>query len=310
MPTIRGIPGDLNTAKTDSNGEYVIDDLAAYDAEQTKRDFEQSQQAGTSAMSTYAGNDGKPWVRWLWVKHPDFAMKRVAIDKIPGRVDVELQPGATLTGQVVTQEEGKSPEPAKNVEFRLQRDLTPEWGNEFSFQSTGTRTDNEGKYRFDSLPAGMYSCVAEASGWVSQGIEGVELKQGETTEAPDLVMTRGGKVRVQLINGKTDEPLTFKKPTKGYVVPQPRPRDASFHITSSTTIVEFSPEGIAEQQLPAGNYVFLCQCAGQRRPTRLASDHVCEDTLARGVGSSANVSGQRRRSVGVKSADAKGARNS
>ncbi|QEG35053.1 M56 family metallopeptidase [Bythopirellula goksoeyrii] len=260
LPRIRGIPGDINTAMTDSNGEYAIDDLAAYDAEQMKRDFEQSQQAGSSAMSTYAGNDGKPWVRWLWVKHPDFAMKRVAIDKIPGRIDVELQPGAVLTGRVVTQEAGKAPEPAKNVDVRLQRDMTPDWGWEFNFQTTGARTDKEGNYRFESLPSGKYSCVAETAGWVTQGIEGVALKRGETTETPDLLMTRGGRVRIQLIDDKTGEPLNFEKPTKGFVNPSPRPRRNHHYFTPN--IVEFSPEGIGEKQVPAGNYLFYASVPG------------------------------------------------
>lgn len=261
LPTIRGFPQDINTAITDNDGKYAIDDLEDYDAEEERKKYQQMQERDSLDLQLYAGNDRKPWARWLWAKHPEFAMKRAGIEKVPGHIDVELQPGAVLTGRVVTQEAGKSPVPARNVEVRLQREMTPEWGYEFNYQSTGSRTDNEGKYRFDSLPQGKYSCSPQNAGWVSHGIEGIELKQGETTEAPDAVMTRGGRVRIQLIDDETGKPLTFENPTKGFVSPGPRPPRKSFYFPSK--VVEFSPTGIGEQQVPAGKYTFFVNLPGK-----------------------------------------------
>ncbi len=252
-----GLPKDIQTALTDSNGEYFINDLQAYDAEHMTPRFRRDPEGNNL---TPVGEPEKLWEQWLWIRHPHFATKRTAIEKIPGRVDVKLQPGAVLTGQAVIQEAGKAPEPARDVKIHLQRDTAQDAGREFSYQTAGTRTDDKGKYRIESLPAGTYSCVAETSGWVSQGIDGIELKQGEGKEAPDLVMTRGGIVRIQLIDDKTGKLITFEQPTKGYVSPSPRPPRKSFYFPSK--IVEFSTKGIGEQQVPSGKYVFFVNLPG------------------------------------------------
>jgi hypothetical protein len=68
-------------------------------------------------------------------------------------------------------------------------------------------------------------------------------------------MTRGGKVRVKLVDSKTGKPLEFTKSETGYIVPVPRPEAKQFWYHE--TMVEFSLDGHGDLQLPPRRYSFL-----------------------------------------------------
>jgi beta-lactamase regulating signal transducer with metallopeptidase domain len=245
-----GIPENVNSAKTDAEGRFEITDLEAYDAEQARKEFEATQQD----FLTFAGS-GMPWDRFITVEHPDFARKRAKITSIPGSVEVTLSPGAVLTGRVMTQEVGAEPKPAANADVMAMLLPAAETPNSLSYQVLSAKTDEAGNYRFESLPQGDYAVQAYLPDWVTNGIEDVKVATGETVAVPPFTMTRGGRVRIQLVDDSTGKPLTFDKPTKAYVNPVQRPMKRNTFAVRSN-VAEFSQEGIGEIQVPAGNYLF------------------------------------------------------
>lgn len=257
LSTLSGAAG-INTATTDANGQYVIADLAAFDAAEESRKLAEAMKANPnlSATSYLQGDSSSP----LLVTHPRFAAKRATIERIPGTVEVQLEPGSVIEGEVrlpAGAAEGKS---LVGSTVRLQRLMPqPELGERpaaFSYQIESAPVDETGRYRFASLPAGKYDLTADVEGWVTQGVENIEVAAGETTTAPDILLIRGGRVRVQLLDDQTGEPLHFEKPTRGYVNPQHRPQRAAIFFFRNN-IVEFTTDGVCEIQLPAGKYAFL-----------------------------------------------------
>lgn len=249
-----GAPDDINSATTNANGEFEIADLEAYDSEQARKEFESWQQNNYTLMIAGA-NSGQPWERFVTVEHSKFARKRAKITSIPGSVDVTLSPGAVLTGQVVTQEAGGEPKPAANVEVTAMLLPAAESPNSLSYQVLSAKTDEAGNYRFESLPKGSYAVHAYMPDWVTNGIEDVNVATGETVAVPELTMTRGGRVRIQLVDDATGKPLTFDKPTKAYVNPVQRPMKKNV-FAMRPNIVEFSREGMGEIQVPDGSFLF------------------------------------------------------
>jgi beta-lactamase regulating signal transducer with metallopeptidase domain len=248
-----GLPADINAATTDENGEFVIKDLASYNIEQAARGPHDpySQQFAYNV-----------WERFVVVTHPKFARKRIKNFEIPGREDATLSPGATLTGRVVMQEPGEKSKAAAGSVVSLQRYLSQQTIERSEIQLMSTVVDNQGRFRFDSLPSGTYSLNATLAGWVTNGIEKIEVDAAQAETAPNIVMTRGGIVRVQLVDEQTGKPATLQRPARGFILSSPRPLNTARVIDSGTTEVEFSVAGIAERRLPPGEYIILGNMIG------------------------------------------------
>src|SRR5262249_25624994 len=154
-------------------------DLAAYDAAKTRAEFEADMKREQQAWdkSRAEGKDGgatplfslraEPRMS-LMVEQSGFATKRVAVDKIPGGVEVKLDAEAVIEGRVVMVE----PDTADSHEavrptVTLVRDMqaADNVPPEFGFQITATRVDDKGWYRFDQLPSGKYNIMAKAEKW-------------------------------------------------------------------------------------------------------------------------------------------------
>ncbi len=178
---------------------------------------------------------------------------------------------ATLIGRVVTREVNQPPLPAANVEITLQLQISPYSFEEVSFPLLNTSTDAEGIYRFESLPSGKFAVIANTRGWITRDNKYVEVSAGQITSAPDVVMTRGGRVRIQLVDDVSGKPMQFDEPKKGTLAnpsrgPRPISRTIRFLSTLSDT-VEFSEEGIAEIQVPAGKFAFSVSIPGKDSST-------------------------------------------
>ena len=223
----------INTAATDANGEYVIDDLPSEDL--------------------FGANQA------FFVKHPKYAARRKRMIKIPGKLDVQLVPGSVIEGTVQFPEGEANTKLLAGGLVRLQRvlpQLKPgDQIDAFSYQVERTTVDENGHYHFAPLPAGKYHLTADVEGWVTQGVENVEVAEGKTATAPDIMLTRGGRVLVQLVDSKTGDPMRFQKPTKGFMNAQQRPDRAGI-FAFRNNIVDYSTKGLAEIQVPAGNYTF------------------------------------------------------
>jgi beta-lactamase regulating signal transducer with metallopeptidase domain len=252
---VPGIPADINAAKTNAEGRFEITDLEAFDAEKARLDFESRQRNGDQFLSVVNDAIGRPWERSILVIHPNFAQRRVIYSSIPGAVSAILEPGATVSGKVFTQEIDKDPQPAVNFNVVLERHPEEGKADSFGHQFHRVTSNEQGELRFESLPPGTYSMGANAKGWVTRGIDDIKVSKGQQLVAPDLVMTRGGKVRVKLVDSKTGKPLAFSKTEMGYIVPVPRPEAKRFWYPE--TMVQFTPDGHGELQLPPRRYSFM-----------------------------------------------------
>ena len=224
----------INSALTNANGDYVIDDLPTEDL--------------------FGANQA------FFVKHPKYAARRNSMIKIPGKLDVQLVPGSVIEGTVEFPEGEANKKSLAGSWVQLQRVLPrPKLGEQlkpFSYQVEKTTVDEHGHYRFTSLPAGKYHLTADVEGWVTQGVENVEVAQGETATAPEIMLLHGGRVQVQLVDSKTGEPMRFEQPTKAFIHPLPKPHRIGIS-SFRNNVVQFSTKGLVEIQIPAGQYAFL-----------------------------------------------------
>lgn len=241
----------LGIAMTDSNGEYAIDHLPAYNAASAARQRAEMLKKNPMSARTMSSEPSQQ----LLVTHPDFAAKRVAIRSIPGETNAQLRPGSTIEGRVTFPPADKPDSPVSGVVY-LQREMPkPEWSAKpipYSYQVQSTKIDRQGRYRFDSLPGGTYHLNASVPDWVTNGIENVVAPAGKTTTAADIQFMRGGLVRLQLLDDETGEPLQLDKATRGWVNPQRVPQQQVFSGTNN--VVTFSPQATGETRLAPGKY--------------------------------------------------------
>ena len=215
---------NINTATTDASGNYTIDDLAPRNAELERRRRAEQLKNNSDLALRHSSADLNGT---LLVTHPKFASKRATVDDIPGQVDVQLVQGSSITGRVRLPDETIDIKSLAGSIIHLQRVVPPpkiEKSQDFvSFsqhQVEKTTLDESGHYRFSSLPAGTYHLNADVDGWVTLGVEDVVVAKGETVTAPEIRLTKGGLVRVQLVDDETGQPMQFEKPTAGYLSPQ------------------------------------------------------------------------------------------
>jgi len=250
VPNVRS---NHHSTVTSASGEFTIDDLEAYDAEAARSAYE-AEQRETFTVKIAGGDE--TWERFVRVTHPDFATKRVRLSKVPGHITVTLSPEASITGRVVFQKDKGEFAGAAEVLVTL-KSLPPAKAPHGLplYEELKTSTDFEGKYQFGSLAPGKYTVQVSTPDWVTLGIKEIEVQQGEAVTAPDIVMTRGGTVRIQLVDDSTGEPLTFKKATAGYVHLQPLPLEEFYY--NRLQPIEYTPGGVAEVTAAAGSYVIL-----------------------------------------------------
>jgi beta-lactamase regulating signal transducer with metallopeptidase domain len=252
-----GVVLGTNAARTDADGRYAIDDLAAYDAKAEERRIKEMKKQNPEAMATAFSLPPQ----MVSVRHPAFATKRVTLDSIPGNVDVRLSPGAVIEGRVVYRN-GDAPDalrPAAGVPVTIDRLTSPalRTGVHLALvESETTKTDAEGRYRFASLPEGRYGVTALATDWVTNGVSDITATAGLVTQAPDVTMTRGAVVRVILVDAATNKPVTFEKPTKGYVLSRLITNGISVSNRRSP-ITTFSKNGVGETRVAPGKFNFF-----------------------------------------------------
>lgn len=241
----------LGIATTNNNGEYAIDHLPAYDAASAARQRAEMIKKNPILAQTMSSEPSQQ----LLVTHPDFAAKRVEIRSIPGETNAQLRPGSTIEGRVTFPPEDKPDAPVSGIVY-LQRDMPEQKLGEltapFSLQVQSVAIQPDGRYRFESLPDGTYHLSAKVAGYVTNGIENVVAPAGKTTTAANIKFTRGGLVRLQLLDDKTGEPLQLDDITPGWVNPQRVPREQVFPGTNN--VVMFSPQATGETHLAPGKY--------------------------------------------------------
>src|SRR5690606_36105320 len=120
------LPGSgLSTVRSDAEGRYKIERLSPWDGKEQRKWFEAEttrlRQAGREDQ--FFASSASGWLPEypLTVRHPDYAVKRATVEKVPGEADVQLQPGAVIQGRVLFQENGQS-RPAGRLTVRVTRE--------------------------------------------------------------------------------------------------------------------------------------------------------------------------------------------
>jgi hypothetical protein len=106
--------------------------------------------------------------------------------------------GATIVGRIRFDSGGPAPEVTV---FAQGTDGGEGWASATS--------GADGGYRLEGLPSGSYNVMADdTSGrWVAAALEGVGATEGETTNAPDLVLTAGAIVTGEVTDAATGDPI-------------------------------------------------------------------------------------------------------
>lgn len=192
---LQRLPGDVRTATTDEQGRYSIDDLRSWDASRSK------------GMKVAENLFAEPEERRLVVSHPNFALTRIAYRQAPGERDIQLEPGAAIEGQVIDR---VTSEPVRGmlVQAAMVIHRTPSYES-FPREGGKSRTDDAGRYRIESLPAGTYNVFAyvDREERAAAAIDSLVAKAGETTQAPMIELVEGGWLEGRLLDAATRQPL-------------------------------------------------------------------------------------------------------
>jgi beta-lactamase regulating signal transducer with metallopeptidase domain/5-hydroxyisourate hydrolase-like protein (transthyretin family) len=240
----------IRCAKTDAKGVFVINDLEEYKYVEPNVPVEMR-------IATHLRPPN------LAIQHPDYEGTPVPYTQVPGGMDIELAKGAVITGLVV---DGKTGRPAPGLTVSLQgiqkvvvegeRVVKTDQSEKAEDYGTRAQTDQNGRYRLTTLPAGKFNiCVWNPPGLTSAALDSLEVKQGQTVEAPPIRLTKGGLIKGRLIDVATGKPATLtagEQPTIGAHGPA-RPRSGA--AIQGTPV---KSDGTFEFQLPPGkNWVYV-----------------------------------------------------
>ncbi|WP_425397875.1 carboxypeptidase regulatory-like domain-containing protein [Aeoliella sp.] len=217
------LPPGIHNAVTDAEGRYSIDDAAPFDRQEYEKLLAARGDAIYSlsfwaAAEPSVGESEEILPPVLSVSHPDFALKRVAYDAIPGTKDVQLEVASQIEGRV----QQVNGEPLANGRVRAIRAV--EEGPDPTYEQfvLTAQTDSDGSYQFDQVPAGEYdiqlmvphTAVPDA---LPRPLSGVNVGPDQRVQAPDLRMERGGLVEVQLVDTETKKPISLAPGADAYV---------------------------------------------------------------------------------------------
>lgn len=208
------------SATTDSEGRFSINDLAPFDLEAEKKRQEE-QKKGTDAQLAAGANAVLSFslAPRFTVVHPEFASVRLPLSSVPGNVDATLSPGGRLPGRVIFADGSPAANAMVTVKPSIPKRGNGDWGMidygkfkiDRDYQVT-VQTDAAGRFEADSLTPGKVDVWAELPGWLNAGIGEFEVKAGPAASLPDLTLTRGGVIRLQLIDDDTGRPITVDQP--------------------------------------------------------------------------------------------------
>jgi protocatechuate 3,4-dioxygenase beta subunit/tetratricopeptide (TPR) repeat protein len=249
----------MKADRTDEGGNYEINDvapfgIAEYRTQQLEQRRRMEQQRSRDAF--YYSVFSAPPV--LAVEHPNFAVKKVGYERIPGNKNVQLEPPATLEGRVVDEVTGK---PAAGAIVRAMTSRTsdrlPTADAVYDHHSAVAHTGADGKYRLTTLPAGTYDIAAEAPGRLNAGQSRIEAMVGRATTVPDLKLVSGVPVRIRLVEKGTREPIELPPDTRATVGAQPLRNGWSIGLGKTITVSPDSDGKFEIAALPGENHLWV-----------------------------------------------------
>lgn len=228
----------LLSDRTDSNGTFAVTDLKPKSPE----DYIQRLPDGHRIVPAFH----------FRVQHPRYETRRVRYDGVPNEVDVVLRPGGVIVGRVVYGDSGR---PAARMRVQLQGAQDHDQ-NEDNDPTDGAQsvTDEDGRYRLASLSAGKYNVWVTASDWTVVALDSIEVKAGQTREAPELKLIKGGFLAGRLTDATTGKPVLVGDAFVSIGVYGPsRPRSGAAIYGGRV-----APDGTFRFRLPPGrHYVYM-----------------------------------------------------
>ncbi|HUV64070.1 MAG TPA: carboxypeptidase regulatory-like domain-containing protein, partial [Sedimentisphaerales bacterium] len=185
----------------------------------------------------------------LFVSHRDFAGSIVHV-KAGSHAKIIVQPGAAITGRVLY---GKTGKPAAGVVVGVQGvehiSIPAGW------MATGglAVTDEQGRYRLESLPGGKYNVYPEAEDLTVVALDSFEVKPGEVRETPDLVLIEGGFIAGRVIDEATGKPVKPGQHSDVAIYGPSRPKSGA-----AVEISRIREDGSFRIRVaPGSNYIYL-----------------------------------------------------
>lgn len=208
------------SAMTDADGRFSIKDLAPFDLEaERKRQSEEKKAADAQlAAGAHAVLTSSLAPRFS-VVHPEFSSERLQLSSVPGNVEASLSPGARLRGRVIFADGSPAANATVQIKPSIPKRGNGDWGmidygkfnSERDYQ-VAVQTDADGRFEADSLTPGKVDVWAELPGWLNTGVGEFEVKAGPAASLPDLTLTKGGVIRLQLIDDETGRPIAVDEP--------------------------------------------------------------------------------------------------
>ncbi|WP_168206835.1 carboxypeptidase-like regulatory domain-containing protein [Lacipirellula limnantheis] len=202
-------------ARTDAQGRYEIADLIAFSQDEPTdkgRPVAYGMVKATRSLQLPGLIVGDDNHINLTVEHPDFAVKHMRCKRVPGEVNVSLDPAAILSGRVVAASGSGVSEALVCVASVASAEPEAEGEGDVGRRYVETvRTDVDGRYLFRSLPAGDYVASARLGHYQYMAPTNLQAKAGETMIADDLVASSPCLIRVRLIDDQTGQPLAIEK---------------------------------------------------------------------------------------------------
>ncbi|MEJ2702114.1 MAG: carboxypeptidase regulatory-like domain-containing protein [Sedimentisphaerales bacterium] len=199
----------------------------------------------------------------LSVSHRSFAECIVHV-KPAAPAKIEVQPGATITGRVLYGATGK---PAAGVMVQAQGvEHIPTAGGWMAGWAE-TVTDEQGRYRLESLCGAKYNVWAEAENLTVVALDSFEATAGQTEAAPDLVLVEGGFIVGRVIDEATGKPIKPGEYSDVAIYGPSRPKSGAAVETS-----DIRDDGSFRIRVaPGRNYIYLRAMGEWGRDKAIAS---------------------------------------
>ncbi len=198
------------SARTDSEGRFEIDDLLEWNLRGSAVKLH-PEGYGVTITGSYSPDDTEQSQaeqrsthfaimvpQMLVIRHPDYAAAPLKVEQLPSKVEVTLRPSAVVEGRVSDAATGK---PLTGIHL-----LAKGTGKNGNYWVGEAKTDDQGRYRVDSLPAGEYNLQTQTLDRPNVGIK-IEIQEGQTHSSVDLEFIEGGIIEGRIVDATTGKLL-------------------------------------------------------------------------------------------------------
>ncbi|WP_428303563.1 carboxypeptidase regulatory-like domain-containing protein [Lacipirellula sp.] len=218
----------VNTVSTDAEGRFEFTDRGPFNRAAARKDGKSLDFVvpGVPPEPDITAEPEDPSTRYvsdLVVTHPQFAATSVEGGDVPGVVDVQMLPAASVVGRVVYNDTGAPVAGVAVYAYSKQAEISPVASQEgVASAPVGrsrlgtTTTDAQGYYRLSNLVAGSYDIWAESGDnldvakWVSRGLSEISVPAGaQPKQVQDLVVGLAPTIEFQLVDANSSKPIDF-----------------------------------------------------------------------------------------------------